>query len=167
MAKARAMRHISRIDQDKKHQHGWWVRIHRAGQMIHRFFSDKSCRGKTRALAEAKQYRDELLRLYPKPARGNMFNRKSVRNRSGIAGVHRTVTRKRGRVYKVWQAGYVLPDGTHVNRKFHFSRGGPSEAEAKHKAIKVREEGLKLIARMQRASTGKRAALKRPAGKRR
>jgi hypothetical protein len=167
MAKARAMRHISRIDQAKKKQHGWWVRIHRAGRMIHRFFSDKAHGGKTRALVEAKHHRDELLRLHPKPARGNMFNHKSSRNTSGIAGVHRTVTRNRGRVYKVWQAGYVLPDGTHVNRKFHFSRGGTSEAEAKRKAIKVRAEGLKLIARIERARTGKRAAAKKPDGRRR
>lgn len=167
MSKAKAMRHISRIDQAKKSQHGWWVRIHRAGRMIHRFFSDKAHGGKTRALAEAKRHRDELLRLHPKPARGNMFNRKSSRNTSGIAGVHRTVTRNRGRTYKVWQAGYVLPDGTHVNRKFHFSRGGTSEAEAKRKAIKAREEGLKLIARIERASKQKRAAAKKPAGKRR
>jgi hypothetical protein len=167
MAKANQMRHISRIDQERKKQHGWWVRIHRAGQMIHRFFSDKSCGGKTRALAAAKQYRDELLLHYPKPARGNMFNRKSSRNTSGIAGVHRTFTRNRGRTYKVWQAGYVLPDGTHVNRKFHYSRGGTSEAEAKRKAIKARAEGLKLIARIERASKQKRAVVKKSAGKRR
>ena len=161
MAKARAMRHISRIDQDKKNQHGWWVRIHRGGRMIHRFFSDKACGGKGRALAEAKQHRDRLLRLHPKPEQGNMFNRRNARNTSGIAGVHRTVSRKRGRVYEVWQAGWVLPDGTRVNRKFHFSPGGTSEREARRKAINARKEGLEQIEKMLRAQKRTRTAKKR------
>jgi hypothetical protein len=168
MGKVKALRHISRIDQEKRNQHGWWVRIHRQGEMIHRFFSDKSHGGKGRALDEAKRHRDALLLLYPKPEHGNMFNRVSSRNTSGRAGIHRTISRKRGRVYEVWQAGWVLPDGRHVNRKFHFSPGGTSETEAKRKAIRARAEGLAQIEKMRRAKkkTTKRATVKQAIKKR-
>ncbi len=72
MKKDEQMRHISRIDQFKKRQHGWWVRIHRDGKMIQRFFSDYAHGGNDeRALREAKRYRDALLIMYPKPERGS------------------------------------------------------------------------------------------------
>src|SRR3712207_2127072 len=103
-----ATRDISRIDQDRKGQDGGGVRIHRDKRMIQKFFSDAAYHGRARALREAQRYRDELLVLYPKPPHGNMFNRRSSRNKSGAVGVHRTRSPKRGRAYEVWQAGYVL-----------------------------------------------------------
>lgn len=74
------MRHISRIDQEKKNQHGWWVRIHRNKQMIQKFFSDVACGGKNKALVNAKKYRDELLSAHPKPEHSSMFNKLNPRN---------------------------------------------------------------------------------------
>ncbi|MGH9942350.1 MAG: hypothetical protein ACRD9R_08330 [Pyrinomonadaceae bacterium] len=157
MKKDKSMRHISRIDQAKKGQHGWWVRIHRDGKMIHQFFSDFAHGGsERRALSEARKYRDQLLVQYPKPERGNMFNRTNARNRGNPPGVHKTRSRKRGRYYNVWQAGYILPDGKRVNRKFHFSPDGRSEEEAKALAIKARNDGLKLIEKMMREKRKKR-----------
>jgi hypothetical protein len=160
------MRHISRIDQDKKHQHGWWVRIHRNGKMIHKFFSDAACRGKRGALLEAKKYRDVLLLLYPKPLHGNLFDRPNARNTSGVTGVNKTQQRKRGRLYDVWQAGWTLPDGRQINRKFAFSPDRRSEAEAKKLAIKARREAVALIKKLRLAKTEKRQALKATAKKR-
>ncbi|CAN5428585.1 MAG: hypothetical protein ACR2GW_12765 [Pyrinomonadaceae bacterium] len=166
MKKETAMRHISRIDQYKKNQHGWWVRIHRDGRMIHKFFSDYAHGGSEgRALSEAKKYRDALLVLYPKPEHGNMFNRPNSRNKGNPPGVHKTHSLKRGYSYNVWQAGYLLPDGTRVNRKFHFSDTGRSEEEAKALAIKARNEGLKLIEKMMREKTEKRRTVKAAAKK--
>ncbi|MDQ3753759.1 MAG: hypothetical protein M3371_03400 [Acidobacteriota bacterium] len=157
MKKDKAMRHISRIDQDKKNQHGWWVRIHRDGRMLQKFFSDYAHGGSEgRALSEAKKYRDALLVLYPKPEHGNMFNKANSRNKGNPPGVHKTRSLKRGRAYDVWQAGYILPDGRRVNRKFHFSEDGRSEEEAKALAIKARNEGLKMIEKMMREQTAKR-----------
>ncbi|MBA3714678.1 MAG: hypothetical protein H0W76_19840 [Pyrinomonadaceae bacterium] len=157
MKKDKSMRHISRIDQDKKHQHGWWVRIHRDKKMIHSFFSDAAHNyDAARALRAAKKYRDTLLLIHPKPERGNMFNRPNSRNKGNPPGVHRTRSRHRGRSYTVWQAGWILPNGKRINRKFHYSADGRSEKEAKQLAIKAREEGVKLIEKMMREKQEKR-----------
>ncbi len=154
------MRNITRIDYARKHQHGWWVRIHRDGEMIQKFFSDLACGGEASALREAKIHRDALLRIYPKPERGNMFNKPNSRNTSGIVGVNKTQSRSKGHVYDVWQAGWVLPNGKHVNRRFHYSRDGRSEKEAKQLAIKAREEGLRMVKKMADDKREKRRAYK-------
>ena len=146
--KINAMKHISRIDQEKKNQHGWWVRIHRDGQMIHKFFSDLGHRGKLSALGEAQRHRDALLALHPKPPHGNQFDKPKPGNTSGVAGVYKTTARKRGRVYDVWAASWVLPDGRKQIRRFHFSLDGNSEAEAKNLAIKRRKEAITLIEKL-------------------
>lgn len=160
MRRDKRMRNITRVDYARKNQHGWWVRIHRDGEMIHKFFSDAACRGKSSALHEAKQHRDALLQIYPKPERGNMFNKTNSRNQSGYAGIHKTRSIKRGIYYEVWQAGWVLPNGKRVNRKFHFSLDGHSEKEALQLAIKARAEGLKMIKRMSEDKNEKRTAYK-------
>ncbi len=150
------LRNITRIDQYKKHRHGWWVRIHRDGRMIQRFFSDAAYRGQGGSLSEARRHRDQLLVEYPKPERGNMFNRVSVRNTSGKPGVHRTRSIKRGRIYTVWQASWTLPNGRHINRRFAFSEGGRSEREARRLAINARKEGVATIEAMMRAKQERR-----------
>ncbi len=158
--KINAMRHISRIDQEKKNQHGWWVRIHRDHRMIHKFFSDLAHRGKLGALVEAQRHRDALLVLHPKPPHGNQFNKLKPANTSGVAGVHKTTQRKRRRVYDVWAASWVLPDGRRKTRKFHFSLDGNSEAEAKKLAIKARKEGITLIEKLRTEKVEKHKLLK-------
>lgn len=141
------MRNITRIDYEKRNQHGWWVRIHRDGRMIQKFFSDFGHRSEHKALREAKKYRDELLREYPKPERGNMFNRRSSRNTSGYPGINKTSSRRKGRTYTVWQASWVLPNGKRVNKKFGYSPDGRSERQAKILAKRARKEGLAEIER--------------------
>jgi len=158
MSRDKRMRNITRVDYARKHQHGWWVRIHRDGEMIHKFFSDSACGGGSSALHEAKSHRDALLLIYPKPERGNMFNKTNSRNQSGIAGIHKTRSIKRGIYYEVWQAGWVLPNGKRINRKFHFSPDGRSEKDALQLAIKAREEGLKTISEMAKVKREKRRA---------
>jgi len=163
MKKARVMKHISRIDQEKKNQHGWWVRIHRDGQMIQKFFSDLAYRSKSNALSEAKKHRDSLLVLYPKPLHGNQFNKRMSRNTSGVAGVHKTLHRKRELDYDVWVASWTLPDGRRQTRKFQFSPDGRSETAAKKLAIKVRKEGVALIEKLRSENVEKPKAAKEPA----
>lgn len=153
-----AMRNISRIEQEKKRQYGWYVRVMRDGVTRQRFFSDGAHGGKSGALLRAMAFRDELLEAYPKPEHGNMFNRPSARNRSGHPGVNKTTQRKRGITYEVWQAGWTLPDGRRVTRKYHFGPDGRSEHEARRLAIRAREEGVEMIERMRREMKKKRRA---------
>lgn len=150
MPRPKAMQNITRIDYERKHQHGWWVRLQREGQQIQSFFSDAANGGKLGALLKAQRYRDKMLRIYPPPEHGNMFNRTSSRNTSGKPGVHRTRSMKRGHSYDVWQASWSLPNGKHISKKFHFSPEGRSEREAKRLAIEARAEGLRMIEEMRR-----------------
>lgn len=151
MKKSRARQNITRIDYERRQQHGWWVRIMRDGLQYQKFFSDSTHDGKASALRAAKEHRDYLLKRYPKPAHGNMFNRASSRNRSGgYPGVHKSKDMKQGRTYQVWVASWRLPNGRSVTRKYHFSPDGRSEKEAKQLAIKARAEGIKMIERLRR-----------------
>jgi len=148
--KQKNLRNICRVEQERKRQYGWYVRVMRDGVTRQKFFSDFAHGGEGGALLRAIAYRDELIERYPKPEHGNLFNCLSTRNTSGHAGVSRTTQRKRGVTYEVWQAGWTMPDGRRVTRKFQFSEGGRSEREARRMAIKAREDGVVAIERMRR-----------------
>ena len=152
------LKHISRVEQVKKRQYGWLVRIMRDGVTHQKFFSDGGSISKSGSLLKAIAFRDELLRKYPKPPHGNMFGRLSSRNTSEYPGVHKTTQTKRGVAYEVWAAGWTLPNGKRVTKKFHFSPDGRSDEEAKQLAIRAREEGLKEIERMRRGVKRKKGA---------
>ena len=159
MKKNRAMQNITRIDYDRRRQYGWWVRVMRDGLQHQKFFSDSAHGGKAGALRAAKEHRNYLLKRYPKPEHGNMFNRASSRNNSGgYPGVHKSRDTRLGRTYEVWVAGWTLPNGRTITRKYHFSPDGRREREAKQLAIKAREEGVKMIERMRREERRKRKA---------
>jgi len=159
MKKPRAKQNITRIDYERRRQYGWWVRIMRDGLQYQKFFSDAVHGGKFRSLRAAKEHRDYLLKRYPKPEHGNMFNRASSRNKSGgYPGVHKSRDTKQGRIYEVWVANWTLPGGRSVTRKYHFSPDGRSEKEARQLAIKAREEGVKMIERMRRENRRRRKA---------
>lgn len=137
------MRNISRVDQYAKRQHGWLVRVMRSGVKYQRFFSDGARGSKAGSLREAQSYRDELLRLYPLPKRGSMFNRKSARNTSGHPGISKSGSYRKGHYYEAWQASWIVkPGGKRITVKFGFSPSGRSERAAKQLAIKVRREAL-------------------------
>jgi hypothetical protein len=55
------MKGISRIDQPKKHNHGFYVRLTRQGKTHSAFFADKSNGGREKALAAAQQHYEMLL----------------------------------------------------------------------------------------------------------
>ncbi|MGB8506966.1 MAG: hypothetical protein WCD76_01045 [Pyrinomonadaceae bacterium] len=162
------LKNISRVEQERKRQFGWYVRVMRDGLTRQKFFSDFAHNGKSGALLRAIAFRDELVERYPKPEHGNLFNRLSVRNTSGHPGVSRTTQNKRGITYHVWQAGWTLPDGRRVTRKFQFSEGGRSEREARQLAVRARREGVAEIERMRREmkkrprTTTKKKPLKKP-----
>src|SRR3954447_23854412 len=60
--------HISRIDQESKNQHGWYVRMRFRGQAISRFFSDQKHDGKDMALKSAQEWRDRTFRELGRPS---------------------------------------------------------------------------------------------------
>lgn len=60
---------ISRIDQPSKHNHGFYVRLTRAGKQFSKFFSDKKTGGKAKALNAAKDHYKELTSSHPRVSR--------------------------------------------------------------------------------------------------
>ncbi len=159
--KSIAFRHISRVEQEKRKQYGWLVRVMRDGVTHQKFFYDSVHGSKNAALLAAIARRDELLQKYPPPEHGNLFNRITKRNTSKYPGVSRTRSLKRGISYDVWQASWTLPNGKAVTKKFYFSPDGRSEKEARLLAIKAREAGLKMAERMRREIKRKSKARQR------
>lgn len=147
MKRNQKLRNISRVDQEKRRQYGWLVRVMRDGRTHQKFFSDSMHDGKHGSLLMAMEFRDELLSRYPPAPYGNMFNRTSRRNTSGHPGISRTGSWRKGRFYEVWQASWLdRRTGQRLTRKFGFSESGRSELAAKRLAIKARREALAAMA---------------------
>jgi hypothetical protein len=139
--KSKAMRHISRVDMERRRQHGYLVRLMRDGVKYQKFFSDGGCGGKTACLREAKIYRDEMLELYPPSARGNMFNRKSARNSGAPVGVSRTFSDTRGYYYEFWQACWT-PEFGGPRQCVKFSINKYGDKKAFRLACRARREAI-------------------------
>ncbi len=60
---------ISRIDQDARHTHGWYVRIQKSGRSVSKFFSDDLLGGKQKALNLAIEFRESLAKKRELPAK--------------------------------------------------------------------------------------------------
>lgn len=80
---------ISRIDQDKRKTYGWYARVNFNGVEHAKFFSDKSCGSREKALQEAIKYRDRIEKEIGKPRTDRTVVSRSPRNSSGIIGVRR------------------------------------------------------------------------------
>lgn len=65
MIAPRPMYGISRIDQEEKKNHGWYVRVTFKGVITQKFFADKTCGGKPKALKCAQDHRNSLVEKLP------------------------------------------------------------------------------------------------------
>ena len=75
---------ITRIDQPDKKNHGFYVRITHKGKSHQKYFPDKASGGKTKALAAAKAYRDQILAKMPKYKQEAASRKKRRIKKSGI-----------------------------------------------------------------------------------
>lgn len=145
---------ISRIDQEHKHQHGWWVRYFEYGAKKpneQKFFSDKMYQGREFAYAEAKRFDDHLKEKYNYEARRKPIGspnpdirkpkKKNKANKTGILGVQRTKRiRPNGTVYETYVASYPIAPGKTKLHVFSISKFG--ERVAFRLAIMARLIGL-------------------------
>ena len=60
--------HVSRIDQESKGQHGWYVRLRFSGASFSKFFSDKKYGDREEALRKACAWRDARFKELGRPA---------------------------------------------------------------------------------------------------
>jgi hypothetical protein len=64
MRRQKRMKGISRIDQQEKHNHGFFVRLKRRGKVHSAFFADKSNGGRPAALRAARKHYQKLLKQF-------------------------------------------------------------------------------------------------------
>lgn len=156
MAKTSPNRNVSRIDIDSapgtKGTHGYQVRLMRRGKAISKFFSDSSNKGKTKALAAARAYRDDMLTKIG-PANTGPHTVPSARNTSGIVGVRRREAIRETDDYLYyhyfWEASWTDAEGERQKRNFSVNKHG--EEEAKSQALSARKRGLAATKRAKKA----------------
>ncbi len=162
---------ISRVDHEKKHAYGWFVRVAYQGKMHQKFFSDLAQGGKRKALKAAINWRNKTEKKLGKPRTERKVAMPSSRNTSGVVGIRETTKamtrdgRKKGPVYEVWW--FPKPG---VIRKTSVSIYKYGQREAFRRAQALRKAGEKemygsLLApikkRVRKKSSKKRSSLKR------
>ncbi|HKQ06630.1 MAG TPA: hypothetical protein VJ464_15965 [Blastocatellia bacterium] len=106
------MKYIRRRDDDKRHTHGWDVRIQSIG--ARRMFSDREYGNSERALQAATNWRNQRLFDAGIPLSARNVVTRSPRNSSGIIGV--TVANERGGNYYV--VNYPVEPGRSKRKRF-------------------------------------------------
>lgn len=120
---------ISRIDQPEKRNHGWFVRITLKGVVNSKFFADKSCSGKSAALAAARRHRDSLVKKLPKDRLESLARRRRHIKKSGIKGITHVVTQDAaGHKYEYWQAAWRGRNDRRHSAKFSIAEHGEKRA---------------------------------------
>ncbi|NKI17519.1 AP2 domain-containing protein [Spongiibacter sp. KMU-166] len=145
MPKSKAMYGISRIDDDIHRTHAWRVSLRRQRKMIVKNFPDKKFGGKRKALAAAKQFRDETIAAHPPTTRKQFCSTLRRHNKSGITGVYRYAKRyklKDGCVKEIWYWEAHWPTAKNESEKATFSVQTYGERKAKRLAIAAREAGV-------------------------
>lgn len=79
MIAPRPMYGISRIDQEEKKNHGWYVRVTLKGVITQKFFADKTCGGKSKALKSAQEHRNALVEQLPVARQAAAAKKRAVR----------------------------------------------------------------------------------------
>lgn len=135
------MKGISRIDQEEKHNHGWFVRVTRKGKTYSSFFTDKKHGGKGKALAAARIGLEKLREKYPPMSRKEFARVQRRKTKSGIVGVTRLTKKVKGKDYDFWQATWSPRTGVIEKKVYSITKYG--EDKAKKLAVKARKQGIK------------------------
>ena len=135
MAVTRPNYGISRIDQPDKKNHGYYVRITHNGKTQQKYFPDKACGSKTKALKLAQEFRDKIVKKLPKAKRAAAACKRRNVKQSGVVGVTHVLSRSTGgKAYEYWQAAWD-EDGVRRTAKFSIAKykNGPALEMAKKK----------------------------------
>ena len=119
---------ISRLDLADAGTYGWQVRFQRQGTKYGKFFADRSYGGRTSALKQAIEWRDQLLKQLSGSQTVRRHQVRSPRNNSGVVGVSKVTVRANGAEYCFWQATWTEGGGVRKAVKFSVRRYGEKEA---------------------------------------
>ncbi|MEZ5328399.1 MAG: AP2 domain-containing protein [Verrucomicrobiales bacterium] len=133
---------ISRIEQEEKKNFGWNVRVTYNGETTHKYFPDKSCGGKNKALKLAREFRDGVVKKLPKVKQEAASRALRKVKKSGVTGVtHVVSTAGGGKSYEYWQAAWEDKEGARRTAKYSIGRYG--NKEALELAIQARKDALR------------------------
>ena len=110
-----------------------------------KLFSDSIFGGKRKALAAAREFRDELEAEYPHYSRKQIARKKSERNTSGVVGVRlekevaKHIPSKP--TYKYWVAQWSPKPGVRKTRPFSINKYG--DKKAYRMALAARKNGVR------------------------
>ncbi len=143
----RALYGITRVDHDPSRTHAWRVTIQRQGKVHVGHFSDGIYGSKSKALAAAKGFRDELVASNPPLSRKEYCSILRRNNRSGYAGVSfhaELVPTEKGMVERrFWIARCPLEPWRTKLVKFSVAKYGAQGAF--RRAVKARKEALAIL----------------------
>jgi hypothetical protein len=140
---------VTRVDNETSRTHGWLVTIQRRGVIFRKQFSDGVLGGKTKSLAAAKAYRDEIVEKHPPLSKREHAEIVKKNNKSGVVGVCRycaseTSQKPNAERRWFWVASWVLPDGRAKRIKFSVKKYG--EEGAFKMAVKARRNAIRQMA---------------------
>jgi hypothetical protein len=135
-------RHLRRVDNEDKSTHAWVVSLQRNKRITIKMFSDSVWGGNDKALAAARQWRDQQTQPADEYAH-EIWRRNRLRtnNSSGLVGIGRYERPLRpdgkpgGDAF--WLASWIDENGRQRKRKYSVKRWG--EEAARQRAIEERE----------------------------
>lgn len=130
---------ITQFENYERHSKGYWVRLHRKGELISKFFKNSDYPSKKAAEKAAREYYQQLVSENPKMSRREFAERRMAHS-CEIIGVRRVVNVRYGHEYENWEARWSPKKG--IRRKKSFSVNFYGEEEAKRLAIETRQRGL-------------------------
>ena len=128
---------ISRIDQESKRTHGWYVRVRYFGQTHSKFFSDGKCGGKYSSLLAAITWRDEVEARIGKQRTDRHIVTVS-NTQTGVVGV------RLNDVLNRYEVSWVKPDGKQGKTSVSIRKHGRKAAFAKACEIRKQKEAERL-----------------------
>ena len=157
-----SVKNIKRIDSTKTH--GWQVHVRRGGVLRTKLFSDRVYKGKRKALAEAKRYRDTLLAEMAPLAKPLWQLERDAKTNTGKLGASLTeYINRAGTKRTVITVTAREAVGRPVNRKFSVDKLGYDEAL--RRAVAWRDEVLASRAEREAKAEQRRLAALQDAAK--
>lgn len=128
---------ISRIDQESKRTHGWYVRVRYFGKTHSKFFSDGKCGGKSSSLLSAISWRDEIEARIGKQRTDRHIVTVS-NTQTGVVGV------RLNDILNRYEVSWVKPDGKQGKTSVSIRKHGRKNAFAKACDIRKEKEAERL-----------------------
>ena len=141
----KANRNITRVD--RATSGGYLVRLTRRGKQTSKFFGDKDCGGKKKALTAAKKFRDDMEKKLKGYTAKELSKKLRSNNTSGVVGV-RLVEEIDKRwpsqpTYKYWVAQWSPEKGVRKTARFSVEKYG--DEQAYKMAVKARNRGVRTM----------------------